>query len=413
MFNSRYLLPLVLSCVIIACMYLSARSLINYDQNLHSQPNIIAKNSQEFFSSINSNIKPVININQDGHNNDIKVPDASSQFIKLEDNDHYQYNQSSSSNNVIINNIDQNTDLNSINNKNQAELCPSSNTMHKELVKLNAVIDSNLVSALKSLGVPYNSIMLLVNSYSGNVNFYSQVKKGDTISIVLEKFIDSNNNFSHYGKVMYSSLNLSGKSYDLYNYNTDHNTKDQNSKNNNFFLPDGVSVEAAKVLTLPLKTILVTSRYGKRKHPILGYVKMHRGVDLAAPAGTPIYSSGYGKVIFKGCKSGFGNFVQIQHANNTITSYAHASKFARDLHVGKYVKQGEVIAYVGSTGRATAPHVHFEVSINGKTIDPLSIKFIPKQKLQGQQLAKFVKFKEEIKNLSDKKLPSNNQGSRS
>src|SRR5690606_2761235 len=149
----------------------------------------------------------------------------------------------------------------------------------------------------------------------------------------------------------------------------------------------GESIRKA-LLRTPIDGARVTSGFGMRKHPILGYSKMHKGLDFGAPSGTPIFAAGAGTVVEMGHNGGYGNHVRIKHNGVYQTAYAHASRFAKGLKVGKKVKQGDVIAYVGATGRATGPHLHYEVMIDGKQVDPLSIKLVG-HKLQGAELKRF------------------------
>jgi len=268
--------------------------------------------------------------------------------------------------------------------------------LEKSLTKSSVVINSSFMTALKSLGLSSNSITELINSYSYQIDFQRQVKHGDTITTITEKFVTKDGKFSHHGKILYVSLNLSGKHYDIYRYPTD------NSSNNyDFFSEDGKSVKRS-LLKTPMKWAKISSRYGNRHHPTLGYTKMHKGVDFSAPNGTPIYAAGNGVVTEIGWKSGYGKFLQIKHSQTLSTAYAHASNFAKNLKLGSIVKQGQVVAYVGSTGRTTGAHLHYEVKIDGKNVNPMLIKTNPGMQLVGKQLAKFKEFKNKIGSLSAK-----------
>lgn len=277
-------------------------------------------------------------------------------------------------------------------------------SLTKTVVKSSINIESNFMSALKKLGLSNNSIIGLINAYAYQIDFHRQIKSGDTATVITEKYVTEDGKFSHHGKILYVSLNLSGKEYNIYRYSHDNNVK-----NYAFFSEDGKSVKRS-LLRTPLKVIKVSSQYGIRKHPILGYTKMHKGVDFAAPTGTPIYSAGNGVITEIGWKSGYGKFIQIKHSGTLSTAYAHASNFAKDLTVGSIVQQGQIIAYVGSTGRATAPHLHYEVKIDGKHVNPMSVKTTPGVELSGKKLEKFKQFKKELKTLNvklDKDLQTN------
>lgn len=277
--------------------------------------------------------------------------------------------------------------------------------LSKKVAKSSVNIESNFMSALKKLGLSNNSIIELINAYAYQIDFQRQIKSGDTATVITEKYTTEDGKFSHHGKVLYVSLNLSGKEYNIYRY-----SHDNNGNNHAFFSEDGKSVKRS-LLKTPLKVIKVSSNYGNRKHPILGYTKMHKGVDFAAPTGTPIYSAGNGVITEIGWKSGYGKFIQVKHSGTLSTAYAHASNFAKNLKVGSIVKQGQIIAYVGSTGRATGPHLHYEVKIDGKHVNPMSVKTTPGIELNGKNLEKFKQFKKEIKTLNvklDKELQMNN-----
>lgn len=266
---------------------------------------------------------------------------------------------------------------------------------NKLLTKSSVVINSNFMSALKSLGLSSNSIIEMINSYSYQIDFQRQIKSGDTVTVITEKFVTEGGKFSHHGKVLYVSLNLSGKEYNIFRYSPN------NAQNNHdFFSEDGKSVKRS-LLRTPVKLVRVSSHYGNRHHPTLGYTKMHKGVDFAAPTGTPIYAAGNGVITEIGWKSGYGKFIQIKHSQNLSTAYAHASNFSKNLKLGSIVKQGQVIAYVGSTGRTTGPHLHYEVKIGGKNINPMHVKSTPGIELAGKQLAKFKQFKSNVRSLSN------------
>ncbi|MCC8418019.1 MAG: peptidoglycan DD-metalloendopeptidase family protein [Rickettsia endosymbiont of Bryobia graminum] len=268
--------------------------------------------------------------------------------------------------------------------------------LNKFLTKSSVTINSSFMSALKSLGLSSNSISELINAYSYQIDFQRQIKNGDIVSVITEKFVTKDGEFSHHGRILYVSLKLSGQEYNIYRYSAD-NSKDSHS----FFSEDGKSVKRS-LLRTPIKLIRVSSHFGNRHHPTLGYTKMHTGVDFAAPTGTPIYAAGNGVITEIGMKSGYGRWIQIKHSPNLSTGYAHASSFAKNLKAGSVVKQGQVIAYVGSSGRATGPHLHYEVKIAGKNVNPMNVKTTPGIELTGQQLAQFRQFKNNVKSLSEK-----------
>ncbi len=162
-----------------------------------------------------------------------------------------------------------------------------------------------------------------------------------------------------------------------------------------YFNDEGSSVTKA-LLRTPISGARLSSRFGYRKHPILGYNKLHTGVDFAAPTGTPIYAAGSGTIDFIGWKGGYGKYIRIRHNGRYKTAYAHMSRFAKGMKKGSKVKQRQVIGYVGSTGRSTGPHLHYEVHQNGKAINPRNLRAESKVTLKDQELEKFLTHKGRI-----------------
>lgn len=193
---------------------------------------------------------------------------------------------------------------------------------------------------------------------------------------------------------MYAALTLSGKTMRLYRY------KDSSGRID-YYNELGHSVRKA-LLKTPIDGAKLTSRFGMRDHPILGYTVMHRGVDFGAPQGTPIFAAGDGTVEDLGERSGYGRYIRVRHSGTYSTAYAHMSGYGRGLKTGMRVRQGQVIGYVGMTGRATGPHLHFEVIRDGKQINPVTVKFPTGEKLQGQELQRFQSIKSDL----DRSLPS-------
>lgn len=259
-------------------------------------------------------------------------------------------------------------------------------------VKSSTIVNSSFMAAARSLGISNSNVVDLVNIYSHQIDFQRQVKPGDNLNLIVEKYVTEDGQFSHYGKVVFASLNLSGKDYNIYRYAHD------SSDNMQYFSEDGKSVKR-NLLRTPVAVARISSPFGNRKHPVLGYTKMHKGVDFFAPKGTPIYAAGNGVITDLGWKTGFGNYIQIRHSSTLATAYGHANAFAKGLTRGATVKQGQIIAYVGQTGRATGPHLHYEVKINGKQVNPMSIKTSPGIELSGSKLSKFISFKKKIGKL--------------
>ena len=223
--------------------------------------------------------------------------------------------------------------------------------------------------------------MELIRIYSWDVDFQRDINNGDKFEILFEKLFTEKGEFVRTGNVIYGNLLLRTKKYPLYRYETSKGTID-------YFDDNGRSARKA-LLRTPINGARLSSRYGKRRHPILGYNKMHRGVDFAAPRGTPIYAAGRGTIVKLGRNGAYGNYIRIRHGSGLETAYAHLSRFRRGLRVGARVPQGKVIGYEGSTGRSTGPHLHYEILKNSRQINPLTLKMVSGKKLTGKELKLF------------------------
>ncbi len=224
----------------------------------------------------------------------------------------------------------------------------------------------------------------VIRAFSYDVDFQRDFQPGDKFEIVYKRYMNEAGDLAKSGDIDFASLTLSGRELKLYRYALPDGRVD-------WFNPKGDSVRKA-LLRTPIDGARITSGFGVRMHPILGYSLMHKGIDFGAPMGTPIFAAGDGVIAQIGPAPGFGNYIRIKHNATYATAYGHISRFAGGLHSGSRVKQGQVIAYVGMTGRATGPHLHFEVLINGKQINPQSIKLPTGEKLQGKQLKQFLAY---------------------
>lgn len=258
----------------------------------------------------------------------------------------------------------------------------------KRLTRVRGVINNSFIATALSLGIPANALSELTKSYSYDVDFQRDIQTGNELEFIFEKYYDENGTYSHDGDIIYSSLILNDKKLDVYKYTNSAGITD-------FYTANGTNIKR-ELLKTPLNVIKISSGFGIRRHPVLGYTKMHKGVDFAAPIGTPIFAAGSGTIDEIGRKGSYGNYIRIKHNNGYATAYAHASSFARNLRRGSPVKQGDVIAYVGATGRATGPHLHYEVLYNNQHINPLKLKLVPHNKLDSKELAKFMKFKQKL-----------------
>jgi hypothetical protein len=268
----------------------------------------------------------------------------------------------------------------------------------KNIIKIQTKVNTSIFNSLKSLGVPNSSINEIINAYSHQIDFQRQIKPGDSIELLIEKYTKPDDGVSHYGNIVSAKLNLSNQSYDIYRYNSASNSSQ-------YFSKEGKSFRR-NLLKTPIKAARISSYFGNRMHPVLGYTRMHQGIDFAASLGTPIYSAGDGVITEMGKKGGYGNYIKVKHSSHLSTLYAHISKFNKSLAVGSKVKQGKTIAYVGSTGTSSGSHLHYEVHINGNPVNPLGIKTLSDTVLKGEELKKFVAHKNQIQDI-DKFLDNN------
>ena len=233
-------------------------------------------------------------------------------------------------------------------------------TVYKE-----AQIKNSLYASATNINVPPNIIIDFARIYGFQIDFQRDIWKNDIFQIVYETFRGSKGQILDTGNILYANLILQGKDNSLYIFKTKDGFE--------HFDQYGKSVKKSLMKT-PINGARLSSSYGMRKHPILGFNKMHRGTDFAAPKGTPIMASGDGKVVRARWCGGGGNCVKIKHNLTYTTVYAHMSKFARGIKEGVKVRQGQIIGYVGSTGMSTGPHLHYEVIINGKKVNSQTLK---------------------------------------
>ncbi|UIP92653.1 M23 family metallopeptidase [Wolbachia endosymbiont of Anopheles demeilloni] len=230
-------------------------------------------------------------------------------------------------------------------------------------------------------GLAPDTIMRLISIYK---DYGVDFKKDIVPKSKLEVLCESDQKAEE--KILYTSLTTSNKAISLYYYES------QNSKEE-YFNKEGVSLKSSEIFVSPLNgDFRISSNFGNRKHPIHGKIAFHKGVDYAAKLGTPIHATAEGVIEYIGKNGGYGNYIKIKHNNKYSTCYAHISKFSSDIKLGSKVKQGQIIAYVGSTGVATGPHLHYEVIYNGKHIDPLTIAHGNEIKLPDRELREFKLF---------------------
>jgi len=249
----------------------------------------------------------------------------------------------------------------------------------KEVVVKNVIKDNLYATAIKS-GVEPNIIVEFARIFGFEVDFQRDIRKGDWFEILYEKFEDDNNKVRDTGKIIYASMYVNGEEINLYNFK--YNNEEE------YYDIKGKSITKSLMKT-PINGARLSSSFGMRKHPILGYNKMHRGTDFAAPSGTPIMASGSGTVTRARWCGGGGNCVKIKHNSTYETIYAHMKAFAKGIREGKKVKQGQIIGYVGSTGLSTGPHLHYEVIVNGKKVNSQKLKLPSGKILKGEERKQF------------------------
>jgi len=251
----------------------------------------------------------------------------------------------------------------------------------KKVVYKETIIKSSLYSSAEKLEIKPNIILEFARLYGFQVDFQRDVWKNDNFQIIYEEFIDSSGKIIDTGDIIFANLKLQNNDLQLYRYEYKKNKVD-------YFDENGKSVRKTLMKT-PINGARLSSSFGKRKHPILGYNKMHLGTDFAAPKGTPIMASGDGVITRAQWCGGGGNCVKIKHNSMYQTVYAHLSKFGNGIKKGVRVKQGQIIGYVGSTGLSTGPHLHYEVIRNGKKINSQKLKLPSGIILKGQERKNF------------------------
>jgi len=237
-------------------------------------------------------------------------------------------------------------------------------------------IINNLYSSAIDIGIQPNVIIDFARIYGFQVDFQRDIWKDDIFQLVYETFLDGNGKILETGNIIYANLILQGRENPLYIF--------KNKKDYDHFDQFGKSIRKSLMKT-PINGARLSSSFGIRKHPILGFNKMHKGTDFAAPMGTPIMASGEGKIVRARWCGGGGNCVKIKHNSTYSTVYAHMSKFGRNIKEGARIKQGQIIGYVGSTGMSTGPHLHYEVIENGRKINSQKLKLPSGKILKGKE----------------------------
>ena len=267
--------------------------------------------------------------------------------------------------------------------------------LDKKVIYKENIILQSLYKSATDQGIPANTIIEFARIYGFQVDFQRDIRKKDKFQIMYEVFFDENNEIAESGEILFANLKLSGQDNELYYFN--------NEGSEGHYDKNGKSVQKALMKT-PINGARLSSSFGMRKHPIDGFNKMHRGTDFAAPKGTPIMASGNGIIKKAGWCGGGGNCVKIRHNSTYETIYAHMSKFARGIKSGVRVKQGQTIGYVGSTGKSTGPHLHYEVIVNGKKINSQKLKLPSGEILKNKKRKLFETNKIRLEVLKSEKI---------
>ena len=253
--------------------------------------------------------------------------------------------------------------------------------VQRRLFRAEGKITSSLYLSAVKAGVSPSILMELIRLYSWDVDFQRSIRPGDGFEVMFEKLYTEDGEFARFGNVLYGKLVLSGTNLPLYRFTTKAGLTD-------FFGINGKSARKALMRT-PIDGARLSSGFGRRRHPILGYTKMHRGLDFAAPRGTPIYAAGNGTVVYRARNGAYGNYIRIRHNSEYSTAYGHMSRFSRKVRRGRRVQQGQIIGYVGTTGRSTGPHLHYEVLNRGRQLNPFRLKLPSGKSLKGAELVRF------------------------
>lgn len=253
-----------------------------------------------------------------------------------------------------------------------------------------AKIDSSLYLAAMRAGIPANVVVDLIRMFSYEVDFQRDVQPGDEFEVIFSRFYGEDGKVAKTGDILSASMTLSGKKHALYRF--------ESNGEEEYFDETGQSARSMLMKT-PVDGARISSRFGRRFHPVLGYTRMHKGIDFAVPTGTPVMAAGGAVVVHAAYTRGFGNLVILQHTNGYQTAYGHLSRFAAGVKKGARVRQGQIVAYSGSTGISTGPHLHYEVRVNGAQVNPTNIKMANGRALTGQERRTFLNERARIDQL--------------
>ena len=252
-----------------------------------------------------------------------------------------------------------------------------------KLHRAGARIDSSLYLAAMQSGIPADVVVQMIHMFSYEVDFQRDLKPGDSFEVLYNYYYTPDGRAAKQGDIAYAAMHLAGRTVQLYRF------EPHDGGGADFFNSKGQSAKAMLMKT-PVDGARISSGFGMRFHPVLGYTRMHKGIDFAVPIGTPVMAAGAGMIEQEGWVNGYGNFMVVNHGNTYATGYGHLSRFAPGIHKGSRVHQGQVIAYSGNTGLTTGPHLHYEIRINKVQVNPLTVKVAAGRMLFGHDLRDFL-----------------------
>lgn len=268
----------------------------------------------------------------------------------------------------------------------------------RQVVRSSGSITSSLYVDALNAGATDRIVVELAGVLAYAIDFQRSIQPGDGFDILFERFVNEEGQTARTGDILYARYEGRGEPKEFFRFETDDSI--------GYYSAEGASAQRLLMLT-PINGARLSSSFGRRRHPILGYTRAHNGTDFAAPTGTPIFAAGNGVVERANRFGSFGNYVKIRHANGFETAYAHLNGFARGLQAGSRVSQGQVIAYVGTTGRSTGPHLHYEVHRNGRPVNPMTLDLPTGRQLTDADMPAFIAERDRIITIRDGAQPAN------
>ncbi|HAQ35307.1 MAG: peptidase M23 [Maricaulis sp.] len=270
-------------------------------------------------------------------------------------------------------------------------------SLERQIVRSQGTITSSLYVDALAAGATDRIVVELAGVLGYAVDFQRSIQPGDTFDVVYERFVSSSGETVRTGDILYVNYSGSSRPLEYYLYDP--------GDGPGYYNGEGESAERFLMAT-PINGARLSSHFGMRRHPVLGYNRMHRGTDFAAPRGTPIYAAGNGVVIRANRFGSFGNYVRIRHSNGYETAYAHLNRFASGVTAGTRVRQGQTIGYVGTTGRSTGPHLHYEVLLNNSQVNPMSLDLPTGRTLEASEIPAFEAERDRLMAIRDAAIPA-------